>query len=63
MGLPGSNLQTKCILLQLWKKLEVLVNLVAMPLLHTVHTDGNHFSEEACYEGKFFAIFSLHQLI
>ena len=38
------------------------MNLVAMPLLHTVHSDGTHFSEEeACYEGKFLAIF--YQLI
>ena len=55
MGVPGSNLWTKCILLQPWKKLEDLVNLIAMPLLHTFHTDGTHFSEEEpCYEGKFF---------
>ena len=37
------------------KKLEDLVNLVAMPLPHTFHTDGTHCSEEEpCCEGKFF---------
>ena len=56
MGVPGSNLQTKCILLQLWKKLEDLVNLVAMPLPHTVHTDGiRSTEEEPWYKGKFFS--------
>ena len=31
------------------------MNLVAMPLPHTFHTDGTHCSEEeSCCEGKFF---------